>query len=59
MSPIFNLRGLNLKKEVYVERQEPQDMIKILFADGLTLREHIAKKLPITFFKSLSLARCK
>jgi len=48
-----------VEKEVYVEREEPQDMIKILYADGLTLQEHIVKKLPITFFKSFSLAKCK
>jgi len=48
-----------VEKEVYVEREEPQDMIKILYADGLTLQELIVKKLPITFFKSFSLAKCK
>jgi len=34
-------------------------MIKILYADGLTLQGHIVRKLLITFFKSLSLAKCK
>jgi hypothetical protein len=48
-----------VEKEAYVEREEPQDMIKILYADGLTLQEHIVKKLPITFFKSLSLDKYK
>ncbi len=48
-----------VEKEVYVEREEPQDMIKMLYPDGLTLPEHIFKKLPITFFKSLSLDKYK
>jgi len=26
-----------VEKEAYVEREEPQDMIKILYADGLKL----------------------